>query len=317
MLDVTPLTTKLDARKRHAEFFATSFRARANEERFVATELVVSDAKGTSPRELFLGVTLSCTSPSGRVTSAEAGRNVWPAGSDFVIPVTFTFTTDVAGIHKCQADVMMCDPGNCAAPSGVGVVTVVSRKTNPKDYSFLYISTALPDWAQSERVPTTGDLLVKPGTTYSGTQSFDVSEAADLPVRVGGIFSITNCIEPAYPDACKGAGKTATRGSATVTIGLSLTQVATTSGVKCTTARATSATGAGTSKITWQQHHGILDIYIPDFTLSSDPGCSQTIEVTVSIRAGKGNAVVVESGSKAKWASIMYAIPGNVVPSGR
>lgn len=314
--DVTPLSTKLDARKRHTEFFATSFRAQADEVRFVATELVVRDAKGTSPTQLFLGVTLSCTSPSGRVTSAEAGRNVWPAGSDFVIPVTFTFSTDVAGTHKCQADVMMCDPGNCASPTGKGIVTIVSQKTNKKDYSFLYISTALPDWAQSERVPAGGDLLVKPGSSYTGSQSFDVSDAPG-PVRVGGIFSITNCIEPAYPDACKGAPKTATQGSATVTLGLSLKQVATTAGVTCASARATAKTGGGTSRITWQQHHAIFDIFIPDFALSSKSGCGQTIAVTVTVKAGKGNSVVVESGSKAKWASIMYAIPGDVVPSGR
>jgi hypothetical protein len=313
--DVTPLTTKLDARKRHTEFFSTGFQAQANEVRFVATELVVKDAKGTAPTELFLGVTLSCTSPSGRVTSAEAGRNVWPAGSDFVIPVTFTFATDVAGTHKCQADVMMCDPGNCSSPTGKGIVTIVSQKTDPKNYSFLYISTALPTWAQSERVPKGGDLLVKPGTSYSGSQSFDVSQAPG-PVSVGGIFSITNCIEPAYPTACKGASKTASQGSARVTIGLALKQVGT-AGVTCATARATAKTGAGATTITWQQHHAIFDIFIPDFTLSTKAGCSQTINVTVTVTTGKGNAVVVESGSKAKWASIMYAIPGDVVPSGR
>lgn len=315
VVDVTPLTTKLDARKRHTEFFATSFRAQANEKRFVATELVVKDAKGTAPTELFLGVTLSCTSPSGRVTSAEAGRNVWPAGSDFVIPVTFTFSTDVAGTHKCQADVMMCDPGSCSSPTGKGIVTIVSQKMDPKDFSFLYISTALPDWAQSERVPTSGDRLIAPGASFTGTGSFDVSEAPG-PVRVGGIFSITNCIEPAYPTACKGAAKTATQGSARVTIGLSLKQEGT-AGVTCATARATAKTGAGTSTITWQQHHAIFDIFIPDFILSTKAGCSQTIDVAVTVKAGKGNAVVVESGSSKKWASIMYAIPGDVVPSGR
>jgi hypothetical protein len=92
--------------------------------------------------------------------------------------------------------------------------------------------------------------------------------------------------------------------------------MATNAGVTCATGRATAKTGAGTSKITWQQHHGILDVYVPDFTLSSEAGCSQTIAVTVSVKAGKGNAVVVESGSKAKAASIVYAIPGDFIPQG-
>lgn len=143
ILDVTPLTTVLDARKRHTEFFSLSFQAEAGEVRFVATELVVKDAKRTAPDELFLGVTLSCTSPSGRMTSAEAGRNVWPAGSDFTIPVGFTMQTDAAGLHRCRSDVMMCDPGNCTSPTGTGKVAIVTQKMDPRNFSLLYVSTAL------------------------------------------------------------------------------------------------------------------------------------------------------------------------------
>ena len=313
-LDVTPLTTVLDAKKRHTEFFSASFQAEAGEVRFVATELVVKDAKNTAPDELFLGVTLSCLSPSGRMTSAEAGRNVWPAGSEFTIPVGFTMQTDVAGVHKCRSDVMMCDPGNCTSPTGTGKVAIVTQKMDPKNFSLLYVSTALPSWAQSERVPPTGDRLVKSGTSYSMSGTFDVSESPG-PIRVGGILSMTNCIEKSYPTICKGAGKTAIRGSATANVSLTLQQVGT-PGATCTTATATQGSGVGTTRITWQQHHAVLSIFVPDFTLSPDPGCSQTVKVTVTVKAGKGNAIALEAGSKAKVTSIMYAIPGDVIPSG-
>ena len=316
VLDVTPLTSKLDASKRHTEFFSTSFQAAAGEVRFVGTELVVKDAKRTAPSELFVGVTLSCTSPSGRVTSAEAGRNVWPAASTFTIPVGFTMQMDVAGTHKCRADVMMCDPGNCGSPTGTGVVLIVTRKANPKNYSFLYVTAALPSWARSSRVPATGDRLLKSGQSLAMKGSFDVS-GASTPVRVGGIFSITNCIVKAYPTACKGAGKTATQGSSTVTMSLVLAQEATIAGTQCATAKATTADGAGRSRITWQQHHAIFNIYIPDFELSTDPGCGSQVALTATVTAGKGNAIVVESGSKAKMTSVIYAIPGDAIPAGR
>lgn len=315
ILDVTPLTTVLDARKRHTEFFSVSFQAEAGEVRFVATELVVKDAKRTAPDELFLGVTLSCTSPSGRVTSAEAGRNVWPAGSDFTIPVGFTMQTDAAGLHRCRSDVMMCDPGNCTSPTGTGKVAIVTQKMDPRNFSLLYVSTALPSWAQSDRVPPGGDRLVKPGTSYPMSGTFDVSESPG-PIRVGGILSMTNCIEKSYPTICKGAGKTAIRGSATANVSMTLQQVATTAGAPCTTATATQGSGVGTTKITWQQHHAVLSIFVPDFTLSADPGCSQTVKVTVTVKAGKGNAIALEAGSKAKMTSVIYAIPGDVIPSG-
>lgn len=314
-LDVTPLTTVLNAAKRHTEFFSVAFEAEAGEVRFVATELVVKDAKNTAPDELFLGVTLTCVSPSGRVTSAEAGRNVWPAGSDFTIPVGFTMQTDVAGTHKCQSDVMMCDPGDCTSPTGKGRVAIVTQKMDPKNFSLLYVSTALPAWAQSQRVPLSGDRLVKPGTTYPMSGTFDVSESPG-PIRVGGILSMTNCIEKSYPRVCSGAGKTAIRGSATATVSLTLQQVATTPGATCTQATATQGSGVGTTKITWQQHHAVLSIFVPDFELSDDPGCGQTVRVTLTVKAGKGNAIALESGSKAKITSILYAIPGDVIPSG-
>ncbi|MEY3733193.1 MAG: hypothetical protein RL347_552 [Actinomycetota bacterium] len=315
IVDVTPTTATLSAKKRHTRFFSANFQADAGETRFVGTELVVLDAKGTSPSELFVGVTLSCTSPSGRVTSAETGRNVWPSGPSFTIPVAFTFVTDAAGQHKCQATVMMCDPGNCTGPNGTGTVRIVTQKMNPKGYSFLYISTALPAWAQSNRAPSSGkDTVVKPGTSYTINQTFDLSDASG-PVRLGSIMSITNCIEKSYPTACKRAGTTNIQGASKVTLAATLTQVASTPGAPCTTASATSATGAGSTTITWQQHHAVLGIWVPDLTLSDDPGCSDTVKLAITVSVGKGNAAVIEPGSKAKTTSIVYAIPGDAVPS--
>lgn len=315
VVDVTPTTATLNAKKRHTRFFSASFQAEAGETRYVGTELVVLDAKGTAPNELFVGVTLSCTSPSGRVTSAEAGRNVWPAASSFSIPVAFTFVTDVAGTHSCQATVMMCDPGNCNSPTGKGVVRIVTQKMDPRTYSLLYISTALPAWAQSDRAPASGkDQVVKPGTAYTIKQSFDLSEASD-PIRVGGLLSITNCIEKTYPTSCKAAGKTKATGSAKVTLSATLTQVATTPGASCTTAKATGTTGAGKTTITWQQHHAVVGIRIPDLTLSDDPGCSETVNLAITVRVAKGNAAVIEPGSRAKTTSIVYAIPGDAIPT--
>ncbi len=310
--DVTPTTRWLNAKERHTEFFTATFEAEAGEARYVGTELVVWDAKKTAPDEIFLGVTLTCTGPSGKVVAqAEAGRNVWPANSDFSIPVVALAMTKEAGTHTCVADVMMCDPGNCTAASGTGIVKVVTRKMNPREYSFLYISAALPSWAQSKQVPPSGDTLVPSGGKQTLSWGFDVTEAQPGPVRVGGVLSMTNCIEKSYPTACAKAKKTAIQGSATVVLSLTATQLSTESGVTCATVKATPDNGAGKDTITWQQHHAVYQIYIPDFTLSTAPGCGNTVQVSVVVQALKGNSVVVESGSGAKWSSTLYAIPGD------
>ena len=313
-LDVKPTKTSLNATQRHTNLFVASFQAQARETRFIGTELVVLDAKGTSPNELFLGVTLSCKSPSGTVTSAEAGRNVWPAGSSFMIPVSFTFVTAETGKYTCSTNVMMCDPGNCTSPTGTGTVRIVTQSMNPKSFSFLYISTALPSWAQSDRVPSSGDQIVKPGGSLPITDTFDASDAAG-PVRIGAILSITNCIEKSFPTACKRAGTTNLQGSSTVKLTLTLTQESVPGGSCNNTASATPATGARSSKITWQQHHAVFSIWVPDFELSTADGCGQGVDVKLTVSAGQGNAVVVEAGSKKKATSILYVIPGDTIPT--
>lgn len=311
--DVTPTTSTLDARKRHEEFFTVSFQAEAGETRFVATELVINDAKKASPNELYIGVTLTCTSPSGTQSNAGTGRNVWPSAPDFAIPVGFVLNTDVAGSYNCQADVMICDPGDCESPTGKGVVSIVTQKMNPKQYSFLYVSTALPEWADAVEVPAKNDLLIKPGQSRTLTATFDVGEALPDAVRVGALLSMTNCIEKSYPDACAKAGKTAIEGSSTVSLSLTLTQVATQPGVTCATAKATAKAGARTSRITWQQHHAVEAIYVPVFDLADTPGCGTQVNAALTVKVGKGNAVVIEPGTKGKARSVMYVIPGDVL----
>ena len=314
IVDVTPTTSTLDASKRHEEFFTVSFQAEANETRFVATDLVIEDAKKTAPSELYVGVTLSCTSPSGVVSSAGTGRNVWPAAPDFAIPVGFVLNTDVAGTYNCQADVMMCDPGNCESPTGKGVVSIVTQKMNPKQYSLLYVSTALPAWADAVEVPAKKDLLIKAGQSQTLTTTFDVGEALPDAVRIGALLSMTNCIEKSYPEACAKAGKTAIKGSSTVSLSLTLTQVATQSGVTCATAKATATTGARSNRITWQQHHAVEAVYVPVFDLVDTPGCGTQVQAALTVKVGKGNAVVIEPGTKGKARSVMYVIPGDVFP---
>jgi hypothetical protein len=231
-----------------------------------------------------------------------------------MIPVGFTFATDVAGVHKCAATVMMCDPGNCASPTGTGTVRIVTKSMDPRSHSVLYVSTALPPWASSERVPSGGDKVIKPGTSFTMAESFDLSDAPG-PVRIGGIFSITNCIEKAYPTVCKSAGTTKIRGTALVTFALTLKQEVLTPGTQCATAMATRANGAGLYRITWQQHHAVMSIYVPDFDLTDDPGCGTKVDVTVTVKAGKGNALALEAGTKVKATSVLYAIPGDTVPT--
>ena len=308
VVDVTPTTRWLNAKVRHTEFFSATFEAEAGETRAVATELVVWDAKRTAPSELFLGVTLTCTSPSGKVSSAEGGRNVWPASSDFTIPVALLLKTDVAGTYTCQADVMMCDPGDCTAPTGTGVVKIVTRKMNPRTHSFLEISAALPPWAQSQMVPQQGDVIVQAGQTQTVNWGFDLAESPGS-VQVGGVLSMTNCIVDGYPDACAQAKKIAVQGRAVVTLQMKVIQQPTESGVTCASAVATSATGAGKQVITWQQHHAVEAVYIPSFELSDAPGCGTSVNAVVTVTVGKGNAVVLESGDLSKLSSLIYVVP--------
>ena len=311
VFDKTPTTRVLSAAQRHTEFFTTTFQAEAGENRFVATSLVVMDAKGTSPNELFLGVTVSCTSPSGKVTQADGGRNVWPAVPDFTIDVYMQLQTDVAGAYTCQSDVMMCDPGDCTAPTGTGKVKIVTRKMDPKEHSFLLVTAALPAWAQAIQEPPGGDQLVAPGKSLVLTETFDVSEDGGQSVEVGAMLSMTNCIEDDYPTACGSAKSVKTNGSAKVRLSITAKQLPTEQGVTCATKSGNKVTGTGAWTITWQQHHAVNVLWVPDFELSQAAGCGNSVQVQVTVKVLKGNSLVVESGDKAKWSSLVYVVPGD------
>ena len=92
--------------------------------------------------ELFLGVTLSCTSPSGRVTSAEAGRNVWPAAV-LQHPCRLLLRHRRRRHALVPGDGDDVRPRQLQLPTGKGVVRIVTQEMDPRSYSLLYISTAL------------------------------------------------------------------------------------------------------------------------------------------------------------------------------
>ncbi len=313
VVDTEPQSAVLDARQRHTELFEVQFEAAAGETRFAGAVLVVQDAVNTQPSELFVGVTLTCTSPSGKAHVVETGRNVWPDAAPFAIPMGLTFVTDVAGTYKCQADVMMCNPGNCTSPTGTGRLRIVTAKTGPKRYSLMYVSGPLPTWATNVKMSASGNRIVEPGSTLRMVGSFKVNDLSEL-VRVGAIFSVSNCIEKAYPDVCKKAKKTSIQGSATATVGLSLAQRATTPGTTCASAKATEETGSTSTTITWQMHHAVLATWIDNFILSTAPGCGTTIDVVMTIRAGSGNAIAIEANSRTKITSLVHTIPGGILP---
>jgi hypothetical protein len=310
-VDRTPTTRVLNVADEHTSFFSTTFDADAGESRFVSTGLVVMDAKGTSPNEIFLGVTLLCTSPSGQTTEAEGGRNVWPGGGSFSITVDMMLNTDVAGSYTCQSDVMMCDPGACNGSPGTGKVKIVTRKMNPKEHSFLLVTAALPAWAQAIQEPPGGDQLVAPGKSLVLTETFDVSEDGGQSVEVGAMLSMTNCIEDDYPTACGSAKSVRANGSAKVRLSITAKQLPTEQGVTCATKSGNKATGTGTWTITWQQHHAVDVLWVPDFELSQAAGCGNSVQVQVTVKVLKGNSLVVESGDKAKWSSLVYVVPGD------
>jgi hypothetical protein len=69
-----------------------------------------------------------------------------------------------------------------------------------------------------------------------------------------GVSSMTHCIEKSSPTSCA-------------------------------TAKATAANGAGKDVITWQQHHAVYSIDVPDFTLSTMAGCGISVLVSVTVQA--------------------------------
>lgn len=306
VVDTTPAMKVLNPAKGERQtVFEQDFTAGgAGEVRYVGSELVLNNPS----TRIFIGVTVACSGPSKFTDSMEAGRNVWPGDGTIVIPVGMVITTKAGGEHTCQTEVFMCDPGNCGSAQAVGTIPVVSKKTGQKSYSLLAISSALPDWADDALVPGPKDVLAASGTTFRSNEAFDVSEATG-PIQVGAILSITNCIEPAYPNVCGQASSTAIQGKAALGLRLIAKQIPTKRGVKCTVKKATKKGGARGYTITWQQHHAAFAVEIPSFTLSTKAGCGTTVQVTVQVKAKSGNAIAIEGGTKKIPTSIAYVIP--------
>ncbi len=308
IVDVTPAMKTLDASKGERQtVFSTTFTAgAAGEVRFVGSELVL----GNPSTRIFIGVTVTCTGPKKFSDSMETGRNVWQGDGTIVIPVGMVITTKAAGEHTCETNVFMCDPGECGSSEASGTIPVVSKASGQKSYSLLAISEPLPDWADDALVPGAKDVLAARGSTFASTSTFDVTNSAG-PVQLGAILSITNCIEPAYPDVCSKAPTTAIQGKAKLSLSLTAKQVSTVRGTKCATAKATKKSGARGYTITWQQHHAVFAVAIPTFTLSTKSGCGSSIQVTVKVKAKSGNDLAIEGGTKAIPTSVAYVIPAS------
>ena len=311
-VDLTPQVAVINAAKeRKQTVFSLDVAAQAGERRYLRSDLAVD--KVVLPKgqpSIFLGVSIICTGP-GNVTvlDVEGGTNVWTSDKDFVIPVLGAFTAKESATYACITRVMICDPGNCNSPEGLGSVTLITKPAPPKDYSYLAVSGALPAWSLIYQIPKARDTLVGPGKSLAMTKAFDFT-GADGPIVVGSIVSLTNCIVADYPPVCSAAKSMSTQGSARVTIALVITQLPAIAGTQCAVIKARPVTDT----ITWQEHHAVADIVVPDVVLSDAPGCGRSVNVTTTVGVGKGNSVAVEGGSKRIVESVTYAVPGSPAP---
>jgi hypothetical protein len=311
VVDDTPAVTVVNAATaRKQEVFSVEVSANAGDRRFVRTDLVVDDI--TLPSGLpgiFLGVSITCTDPSGATAlDVEGGRNVWRSDAGFDIVVLGMLRSATAGTYSCVTEVMICDPGSCTSPASQGSVTIAEGSSGSGQQSQLSVSGALPAWARFVQIPKATDALVNPGRSLAMAKSFTFAGTTG-PIAMGSVLSLTNCIVKGYPAACNAAPRMAVQGSAQVTVTMVVTQKSTTTGASCTVARAQ----AQTDTITWQEHHAVIDIAIPSVTLSSAPGCAPAVTATTTVRVGSGNSIAVEGGSRKVIQSATYALPGGVL----
>ena len=311
VVDDTPAITVVNAATaRKQEVFSVEVAADAGDRRFVRTDLVVDDI--TLPAGLpgiFLGVSVTCTDPSGATAlDVEGGRNVWKSDAGFDIAVLGMLRSATAGTYSCVTEVMICDPGSCTSPASQGSVTIAEGASGSGQQSQMSVSAALPSWARFIQIPKATDALVNPGKSLAMTKSFTFAGATG-PVALGSVLSLTNCIVKGYPTACNAASKMAVQGSAQVTVTFVVSQKSTTAGASCAVGRAQ----AQTQTITWQEHHAVVDIALPSFTLSTAPGCGPSVTATTTVTVGSGNSVAVEGGSRKVIQSATYALPGGVL----
>jgi hypothetical protein len=298
LVDTSPASTSMTPSVHHQQsVFSVQFQAaQPKERRFVTSVLAVKD---TSDR-LFLGQELSCTSPSGRTTvGIETGRNFWSGGLGETVG-SFVLRVNEAGTWTCQSTVNLCEPGKCGSGTGSGTLTL---DTDPgAAVSLMKVSQPLTPWSASSRI-VTRDTALRPGKSVTFSKKIRVASGA-APAVVAEI-SFSNCIEPTYPNVCASLPSHSIDGSATASIGMTVTQLPKTKGATCTVVRATGAQGAVTRTISAAQHHATFSMEIPKVTLSTSPDCTNTLRVDATVRARKGNGIAVEGGSRNKPMSLV------------
>lgn len=312
VLDSTPLTAVINAATaRKQTIFSVQVAAQQGDRRFVRSDVVVSGVSMPSGQpNLFLGTSITCTGPSGAtVLDVEGGTNVWSTDANFDIPIVGTFTAKTAGTYTCVTQAMICDPGSCTSPASAGTVTLASSSGGSSQGSQLYVSGALPAWATVVQIPKANDVLVNPGRSLTMAKALNLTGVSGT-FAMGSFVSLTNCIVKSYPAACNAATKMAVQGSSSVTVTFAIAQRATTPGAKCTTM----ASSPQRQVITWREHHAVIDIAIPNVTLSTAPGCGSSVVATTTVNVAAGNSVAVEGGTKSVVQSATYALPGALQP---
>lgn len=291
--DTSPTVTSMTPEVHHRQsIFSVQFEsAQPKERRFVTSVLAVKD---TTDR-LFLGQELSCTSPSGKTTvGIETGRNFWQGGLGKTVG-SFVLRVNEKGTWTCQSTVNLCEPGNCDSGKGSGTLTLDAGPGGA--LSQMKVSEPLAPWSLSTRI-VTRDTALRPGKSV--TFSKTVATASGATPAVVAEVSFSNCIEPTYPNVCASLPTHSIDGSATASIGMTVTQLPKVSGASCAVVKATAEQGAITRTITADQHHATFSMEIPEVVLSTSPNCTNNVKVAVTFRALKGNGIAIEGGSNKK-----------------
>ena len=291
--DTSPAVTSMTPQVHHRQsVFSVQFdSAQSKERRFVTSILAVKD---TTDR-LFLGQELSCTSPSGVTTiGIETGRNFWQGGLGKTVG-SFVLRVNEKGTWTCQSTVNLCEPGNCDSGQGSGTLTLDAGTGGA--VSQMRVSQPLTSWSKSTRI-VTRDTALRPGKSVTFSKTVPVAAGA-TPAVVAEV-SFSNCIEPTYPNVCASIPSHDINGSATASIGMTVTQLPKTKGASCTIVKATPAQGAITRTITAAQHHATFSMEVPQIALSASPDCTDNVKVSVTFKASKGNGIAIEGGSNKK-----------------
>lgn len=293
LVDTSPSVTSMTPEVHHRQsIFSVQFEsAQPKERRFVTSVLAVKD---TTDR-LFLGQELSCTSPSGKTTvGIETGRNFWQGGLGKTVG-SFVLRVNEKGTWTCESTVNLCEPGKCESGQGSGTLTLDAGPGGA--VSQMKVSQPLEPWSMSTRI-VTRDTALKPGKSVTFSKTIATAPGA-TPAVVAEV-SFSNCIEPTYPNVCASLPSHSIDGSATASIGMTVTQLPKTKGATCTVVKANRDQGAITRTITADQHHATFSMEIPEVVLSTSPSCSSNVKVAVTFTALKGNGIAIEGGSNNK-----------------